>query len=215
MVRVVVVVLCYPQKHIAGGTSLLESAGAVQATKPVCQDWGKVVFGKCCRPNLSARIGVESLLGGAGAIWQRPNTCHPRLGQGLGSDDLASCFETTKTVSKNWGKAVIQTCLSHFEATKPVSQDWGNVVVGRCWHQFEANKPVSQDWGKVVVGRRWRKQPNLSARKKVTSLLASAGTNLYRPNLPARIGVRSLFGSNQDCQQGLPEGRYSVVLEPL
>ena len=38
--------------------------------QPVSQDWGKVVVGRCWRQvgtNLSARIGVKSLLGGVGA----------------------------------------------------------------------------------------------------------------------------------------------------
>ena len=55
------------------------------------------------QPNLSARIGVKSLLGGVGAK-----------------------FEATKPVSQDWGKVVV----GKFEATKSVSQDWGKVVVG-------------------------------------------------------------------------------------
>ena len=61
------------------------------------------------QPNLSARIGVKSLLGGVGAK-----------------------FEATKPVSQDWGKVVVG---AKFEATELVSQDWGKVVVGRCWRQ--------------------------------------------------------------------------------
>ena len=57
-----------------------------EASKPVSQDWGKVV-GRCWRlilkqANLSARIGVK-LLGGAGAL-----------------------PEASKPVSQDWGKVV-------------------------------------------------------------------------------------------------------------
>ena len=51
----------------------------VEATKPVSQDWGNVVAGKCLRhvelkqPNLSARIGAKWLSGGTGAILKQPN----------------------------------------------------------------------------------------------------------------------------------------------
>ena len=47
-----------------------------EAAKPVSQDWGKFVVGRCWyhfEPNLSARIGVNLLFGGAGVILKQPN----------------------------------------------------------------------------------------------------------------------------------------------
>ena len=74
--------------------------------------------------NLSARIGVKSLLGGAGAEFQA---------RGVGAE-----FEATKPVSQDWGKVVVGRCK--MEATKPVRQDWGKVVVGKYWHQVRSNQ---------------------------------------------------------------------------
>ena len=64
----------------------------MEATKPVSQDWGTVVVGRCMAPSLkqpnpSARIGVKSLLGGVGAK-----------------------FEATKPVSQDWAKVVVGRC---------------------------------------------------------------------------------------------------------
>ena len=73
------------------------------------------------------------------------------------------------------------------------SPDSGKVVVGGCWRHFEATKvlhfgaakPVSQDWGKIVVGRAGAllKQPNLSARIAVKSLLESWRHQTFQPGL--------------------------------
>ena len=62
------------------------------------------------QPNLSARIGVKSLLGGAGTK-----------------------FEATKPVSRV--KSLLGGVGAKLEATEPVSQHWAKVVVGRSWRQ--------------------------------------------------------------------------------
>ena len=94
-----------------GVKSLLGGAGAkFEATKPVSQDCGKVVVGRCCakfekQPNLSARIGVK------------PSLKQPSLSARIGV------------------KSLLGGVGAKFEATAPVSQDCGKVVVGRCWRQ--------------------------------------------------------------------------------
>ena len=113
-------------------------------------------------PNLSARIGLK-LLGGAGAIWSKQKKSQAGgqvvvggVGGGAGAP---------------W---------RHFEATRHVSQDWRKLVVGRCWHRLERTKPIGV---KIVVGRcGWHcgmlKQPNLSAKIGVKPLLGGAGAIL-------------------------------------
>ena len=64
------------------------------------------------QPNLAARIGVKSLLGGVGAK-----------------------FEATNLSARIGVKSLLGGAGAKFEAAKPVSQDWGKVVVGRCWRQ--------------------------------------------------------------------------------
>ena len=116
---------------------------------------------------MSARIGVKSWLGGAGALLKQPN------------------------LSARFGVR-----LEPFQATKSVSQDWGKIVFGRCYGHVGATKPFSQNWGKVGVGKCWRsKQPHPSTKIVVKSLLGGAGPILKQPNLSARIGVRLLLGS--------------------
>ena len=66
---------------------------------------------------MSARIGIESLLG-SGAAMLEPNIS-ARIG-------VKSLFEGS------W---------RHFEATDLVSQDWGKVVVRSCWRHFEVCQP--------------------------------------------------------------------------
>ena len=73
------------------------------------------------QPNLSARIGVKSLLGNAGALLKQPNL---------------STRIRAKTLLGGAG-AVVDT-------TEPLSQDWGKIVVGRCWRDFQATKLFSR-----------------------------------------------------------------------
>ena len=76
-----------------GVKSLLGGVGAkFEATKPVSQDWGKVVVGRevlapsLKQPHPSARIGVKSLLGGVGSKF------------------------FSQPVSQDWGKVVVGRC---------------------------------------------------------------------------------------------------------
>ena len=83
-----------------------------EASKPISQDWGKVV-GRCWRlilkqANLSARTGVKASVGSL----------------------LAPYSEASKHVSQDWGK-VVGRCWRHYsESSKQTlsSQDWGKVV---------------------------------------------------------------------------------------
>ena len=100
-------------------------------------------------PNLSARIGVKSLSGGAGA-GAHFKTKQPNLSAKIGVKSLlgGAGAMLTKPVSQHWGKIVVPGwCFRPFYmyAAKPVSQDLGKVVVRECWRHFEATKPVSQE----------------------------------------------------------------------
>ena len=80
------------------------------------------------QPHLSARIVVKSLLGGAGAKFEKQPNLSARIG-------VKPSLKQPHLSARIGVKSLLGGAGAKFEATKPVSQDWGKVVVGRCWHQ--------------------------------------------------------------------------------
>ena len=75
--------------------------------------------------NLSAKIGViKSLLGGAGGILKQPNLS-ARIGAKSLLGGAGGSLEQPNLLARIGVKSLLGVVDGNLEATKPVSQDWG------------------------------------------------------------------------------------------